>query len=211
MNSLLLISLLIAIIGCYASPIIVRHRRSGPDGDFADPIGSARLRPVFLGQSTGLKKLRPGFTGRNIGHRTSVDPEDSGPEGAQEGSLSSFGGFTETEGLGQRADLSHITSQSFGSDSESDSEEVSDQHFGLPQRGIQEKIERQRRLREKIKNQHLMHPDSDALRGKSNRFVADDPLPEMIAVGDREANPFVGETSLSSLFSQFLMDSVGLK
>lgn len=222
MNLLLLISSLVLIIGSHASPIITRHRRSGPDGDLSDPIGSAGLRPVFLGKPSGLANMRP-FARRNAGQDLSLDAELTGPEGPPDISpkkkMENFEDLSEH--LAERADLSQLSSQSFAEDSvDSDSEPKmkndpmnEDEHFGLPNRAIQAKIERQRRVRDKIKNQHLHHPDSDVLRAKSNRFVVatDDPLPEMIAGGDLEANPYPQQVPLSQVFGKLLMQSIGLK
>jgi hypothetical protein len=66
---ILLMSTLVSINGINGSPINLMNRREGPDADSVDPVGSGLLRPVFLGKSTGIKRISPSLSSRNIRDR----------------------------------------------------------------------------------------------------------------------------------------------
>ncbi len=152
-------STLVSINGINGSPINLMNRREGPDANSEDPVGSGLLRPVFLGKSTGVKRISPSLSSRNI-RRPAVEEFES-------------------EVL----------------------EPEEHQHFGLPFN----------RRHEPTRNEHIFHPDSDALQGRFHQnIVVDDPLPEMIAGGDMVANPFAQRPSLSTIIRRLLLDSIGL-
>ena len=193
-RNLFLLSIFVTISGISSFSLSVRNRRSGPDGDSGDPIGSSRLRPVFLGIPSGLEERAIDVSMHRTKNKglTSLDPQEfAAPEGPfeSEGSqLSEIEGESESEDLG-----------------------LNGHEFGLPNSAIRERLRRERLRKQKLRNQIIIHPDSDSLKSNQNKFVVDDPLPEMIAGGDMEANPSADRTSLMSVIQQLFLQSIGLK
>jgi hypothetical protein len=190
------VSTLMAIHVIQCLPTRERYRRSSPDGDLSDPLGTAPLRPIFLGQSTGIRPKQQ-FLSRNNGNRmrTSLEPEFEAPE-------DQFDSTPESQSP-KAQQIWHMSGAPESVDTE-------DEELGLPDRAIKERIHRERQRTDRLRDQHLIHPDSDALRGRHNQFTVDDPLPEMIAGADMAANPYADKTSLSSIVQQLLLESIGL-
>ena len=200
MNVILVLPfILMAIIGINGLPSGF-SRRSGPDGDNLDPVGSARMRPVFLGTPTGVGDIRKdSFSSRQIGRQNSLEPELEAPD-APEHQLEA-----------QTDDNEEELAEEDIENTEELNNKPNERQFGLPKNVIREQIHRERVRKQKLRNRPVIHPDSDALKGKGNQFIVDDPLTEMVAGGDKEANPFAQQTSFSDIIQQLFFESIGIK
>ncbi len=173
-------STLVSINGINGSPINLMNRREGPDADSVDPVGSGLLRPVFLGKSTGIKRISPSLSSRNIQDRT----RDRRP------AVEEF----ESEVL-----ESEVLEPEVLEPKVLEAEEP--QHFGIPFNRRHEPTRNERIFHP--------DSDGLQGRFRQN-VVVDDPLPEMITGGDVAANPFAERPSLSSIIGRLLLDSIGL-